>query len=236
MPRGIGQTAPGGGCTSCTFRRVPKYERVVLACSVDARCTRGVPAVVLGDLPCARAELPASAAPDRLGWADPPVGVPTSRVAAQPGRVDWTESSVGKRVGLAPLGARVPAGLDARLGGACGALDGAPGRARAGAPHLASIINAESQHHKSVDSGTKQDSINQEAFSEYVLSCFPQNPAAPQKYNTLSLSFVDSRGFPQICADSRGFPWHGRYQKVCAELFILHFLSLWICDVDVLNF
>lgn len=81
-----------GGSTLSTTprgRTTPPAERVTLACVEDARCTAGVPTLLLGDFNCSLSGLPCGAALGRLGWLDPLLGVPTSKAALWPKRIDW---------------------------------------------------------------------------------------------------------------------------------------------------
>lgn len=94
-------TAWGGVLPGCR-------AAVVFACAAGGLCTLGVPEALLGGLHQALAELPASVALERLGWADPLQRLPTWR-AFRPRRID----SVGWGHGPAGLGARA---LLVRLG------------------------------------------------------------------------------------------------------------------------
>lgn len=115
---------PGGSCWRlCVVYSPPggarsAAELAALACAVDAQCSWGVPAL-LGDFNCVLQDLPRSAALDRLGWVDPLVAMPTSRVAAHPKRIEPRGHMAGARIRVDwPLKLPVHAAHWVRLPGA----------------------------------------------------------------------------------------------------------------------
>lgn len=57
---------------------------MALACAADGQCTPRVPTLLLGDFNQDLVDL------QRFGWVDPLDGLPTSKAAVHPRRIDWT--------------------------------------------------------------------------------------------------------------------------------------------------